>query len=753
MKPFLFISALLISSICQAQFCGTIKMQDQIIKQHPELADQIAQNNARLEKDISEKIKALDLSKLERKTDIGDTTIIIPVVVHVIHDYGSENVSDDKIIGMLNNLNDMYHLRNDTSGVIPPFKKYVGTMNFTFQFATKDPQGNPTKGITRHYSYLTYGKDNQAKLDEWNPRSYMNIWVEHHIGLAAEGGIVIAYAMFPSAGAVIPYWDGLMCAAPFLTITGNDLGTTIPHEVGHYFNLLHPWGNTNNPGKGCGDDLVDDTPPTQGEFSCNLYDTVCATGYFKLYPSITPGIDSLVDYPDTCNVQNIMNYSECTNMFTKGQVVRARAAAGSDVGGRDSLWTPFNLMRTGALQSIPDLPPIADFSVQTNSTFASISQATADVSHFMCPSQTFQFADQSWNDTIATRSWTFSNGATNPTSTDPIVTNNFSQTGWANISLTVTSNTGSNTITKDSVIYIADPTGIPAEGYYEEFSLTGDLDKWPIFNYYSDAPFKWSYSNATGFYDKSCITYTAYDPRVYPTFYIGAPQGDFSDIFSPALDLTSMATNSDANLNFMYAGTSRIANSEYMSDTLSISYSTDCGGTWTPLKSLTKGSLDNNGSLGIFYVPLSMTEWSLQSIILPSDAKTSSTFFRFRYKPEGKGETPAGAQTSNNFYMDRFNISGLPAGVNTLVQNNEGIAVAPNPTNGDAYVIIKESNSTTAQIIVTDVTGKTIYNINQQVGGNIGRIEIPTSVISAKGMYMVQVITSDQTHTEKLVVY
>jgi len=746
-------SALLICSISEAQFCGTVPMQQQILRQHPELADKIKEYNDKLEKDISEKIKVMDLSKLERTTASGDTTIIIPVVVHVIHDYGSENVPDNKITAMLNNLNDFYQLRNDTSVVIPIFKKYVGKMNYIFKFATKDPQGNSTKGITRHYSYLSYGKDNQAKLDEWNPRSYMNIWVENYVGLAAEsGGVVAAYAIFPSEGAAIPYWDGLMCASPFLTITGNDEGATIPHEVGHYFNLYHTWGNTNTPLKGCGgDDLVDDTPPTQGDFgTCNVYDTICATGNYKMYPSSVPGVDSLVDYPDTCNVSNIMNYASCKNMFTIGQTVRARAAAYSDVGGRDSLWTTFNLTRTGALQPVPDLAPVADFSV-ANPTFSSISQ-TAAVSHYMCSSQTFRFVDQSWNDTIATRSWTFSNGATNATSTDPIVNNKFSQTGWVSISLTVTSNAGTNTITKDSLVYVADPTGIPAEGYYEEFSPSADLNKWPIFNYYSDAPYKWSYNNQTGFYDKNCVTYTAYDPRTYPSFYIGAPQGDFADLFSPALDLTSMATNNNANLNFMYAGTSRTGNSIYMTDTLDVSYSTDCGTTWKPLKSLTKKDIDNNGSLGIPYQPLSQTEWSLQSIVLPSIAKTNNTFFRFRYRPEGGGENN-GIPTSNNFYMDRFNVSIFPAGVNTLVPDNKGIAVAPNPTNGNAYVIIKENSNAPAQIIVTDVTGKTIYNTHQQVGGSISRIEIPATVISAKGIYMVQVITPDQTHTEKLVVY
>src|ERR1019366_6396928 len=92
-----------------------------------------------------------------------------------------------------------------------------------------------------------------------------------------------------------------------------------------------------------------------------LYDTICATNYFKIYTDIN-GNDSLVNYPDTANEQNIMNFASCKKMYTIGQVVRMRGALNSDVGGRNNLWDSTNLVHTGALAPRWDLKPIPEFS-------------------------------------------------------------------------------------------------------------------------------------------------------------------------------------------------------------------------------------------------------------------------------------------------------------------------------------------------------------------------------------------------------
>jgi len=727
----------------QNQPCATDEMYRKYKVQYPE----IALYEAALNKEIAERLKVNTLpGKFFKNTSSSDTAWFdIPVVVHIIHDYNDEYLPDDSAYHLINTLNRIYSLSYDTSGVIAPFKKYVGKAFIRFHLATRDPLGNPTTGITRHYTYLTYGGDDQAKFDQWSPSNYYNIWFENKIGAGVANGEVLAYSVFPSQAAAYPYSDGVIGGYQFINFEN-----TIPHETGHYFNLLHTWNSSGQDcGRACGDDDVDDTPPTKGHPSiCPLYDTVCANNYFKVYPSLVNGADSLVDYPDTTNVQNIMDYSSCTLMFTAGQVARMRAALESNTGNRDNLWTSSNLTITGALAPRPDLPPVADFSVQN---YVGTTSATSAVRYFQCTGKNFFFRNQSWGDTITGLEWTFSNGANVPSSTSMTpVSVNFSTPGWVRVKLAATGNgTGTTSITKDSAVYVADPTGMNPIGYYQEFSPSGDLNKWPVFNYYKNN-FHWEVVNNNGYYDKNCIRYTAFDTRSFPSTAIGSPKGDFDDFYTPAFDLSTMATG-NCNLNFMYSGATRTSSSLYMTDTLEIDYSTNCANTWNVLKKLTKAQLSNQGSSSIEFAPLAQSEWSLQSIDIPASVRGSAVFFRFRYKPGG--EDIYGLPTGNDFYMDRINISNQPLGLNTLASNNNSIALVPNPTSGAAYIVINEAGNTVANIVVTDITGKVVYTTHHQLNGNTSKIEIPGNSIAAKGMYLVQVTTDTQNHTEKLVVY
>jgi hypothetical protein len=103
--------------------------------------------------------------------------------------------------------------------------------------------------------------------------------------------------------------------------------------------------------------------------------------------------------------------------------------------------------------------------------------------------------------------------------------------------------------------------------------------------------------------------------------------------------------------------------------------------------------------------------------------------------------------------MDRLNFSSVPAGINETAMNKIDAVVVPNPTHGNAYVIVKDADNATAHIVVSDVTGKVIYSTSEQVSGNTARIEIPHAAISVQGMYLVQTTTGNQTSTQKLVVY
>lgn len=771
--------------------CTTDQHHKDQLRQFPQIADVQAQ----LEKEVENYVQYQMFGVLPKNNLAGKGTSVwdtvssyyridtakeyhIPIVVHIVHNYGTEYISDNKVYEMIKRLNVYYNKRNaDTSDVIRPFKQYIGNAKITFHLATKDPFGQPTTGITRHYSYTTNGGDEYAKTGQWPANRYLNIWSENRIGRPIQGGIVAAYSRFPSDGYVNPYGDGIISNSQFIGSTEN----TIEHEIGHYLNLLHVW-NSNNAGA-ClgpsGDDAVDDTPPTRGHFSgvsascgCPLYDTLYSLNYSKTYqydsptifdttyvprpsnPSIkdtviTPRkITATVDFPDTNNVQNIMDYSDCTRMFTKGQVMRMRATLESNTTTRPNLTTDSNLFITGAWKDLngtpattPDLAPIADFSVNRN---------------FICATQTnVTFTNRTWRDT-ATAEWTLVNG--NPatsTSTSTLIAT-FSQPGWADISLKANSNAGTNTIQRKDLVYIANPTAVPAEGYFQEFNDGTDLDQYPIFNYYNNS-YKWEFFKNAGFYDNTCIKFNNYDPRPAGslTNMTQTPNGNYSDFFTRGFDVTGPAFSSNANLTFYYAGAYRIINPSLMNDSLVVSYSSDCGSNWVRLGAISKGAISTYGTSEAPFVPSWMGNWKFNGFALPAAAKTSRVFFRFRYYSGTDNGSLTGYEwgTGNHFYLDRIHISGYNVGVNGIEPGPDGISVAPNPTQSGAVVTIKGGDNSAAVINVTDITGKLVYQTEINLAKDINSVEIPADRIAVKGMYLVNVTSNGNKQTRKLVVY
>ncbi len=762
--------------------CATDRMNKRIDEMDP--LEKKYLNNY-YQQQINQAVKKIDLRKVKLTSGLdesGNTAFWydIPVVVHIIHDY-NENIdylSDNYIFQAVKDWNVVYAKQNaDTIDVIAPFKKWVGNPRMRLHLATIDPNGNPCHGITRHRSYLTYHGNDQAKLDDWAPTSYINIWSVNEI--PASGGFqAAAYAYWPSQAAGIPFWDGIICFWSYINEGGSSsIGNgnsykTINHECGHVMNLLHPWGSTNDPGVACGDDLVDDTPPTEGhnEPGCrydlpnsnqnSIYDTVCSQNYFVLYTNAAGG-DSLVNYPDTTNAQNIMDYTYCSKNFTIGQVARMHAALNSPIAGRNNLWDTANLIATGVLNDsgtafagLPDLKPIPEFGAMTSSGYSSASTYMNRVNYFTYPNTNVWFHNETWNDTVTSLQWVFSGGATIPVSNSlTSFTNSFTQPGWVDLKMVATgNNSGTDSAEWPRAIFVADAQGTPALGYFQEFEPNGDFLKWPAFNYYNNE-FYWTLDTTVGFDDHYCMKYQGYDNRINPLMGLypvnGSPIGDFDDLFSVPMDLS--AVGASCNLDFMYAGSTRSANVADVNDKLEIDYTTN-GTSWVTLSTLSKGSLTNNGAISTEFVPGSPLNWAAMTIPLPTAAITAHTTFRFRYMPNVGAD---GTYSSgNDFYLDRISFSNYTAGVNNVKLNNIDVAVVPNPTNGDAFVVIKDAASNvTAQVTVTDITGKVVYTINQLVTGGQGQILIPHSAIAVPGMYLVQATTGSQSQTKKLVVY
>lgn len=240
----------------------------------------------------------------------GPTTI--PVVVHVVFNNAAENISNAQIKSQIAVLNKDFRATNPDKSKVPAvWKGLLTDANVRFALATKDPNGKPTSGITRTQTTRTsFGANDSVKsaatggVDAWPTNKYLNIWV------CTLGGGLLGYAQFPGGPSAT---DGVVilntafgtkgtAAAPF------NLGRSATHEVGHWLNLRHIWGDTEH----CeGTDFVEDTPNAQ------------QPNFGKpTFPHITcnngPNGDMFVNYMDYVDDAAMV-------MFTAGQVARMSA--------------------------------------------------------------------------------------------------------------------------------------------------------------------------------------------------------------------------------------------------------------------------------------------------------------------------------------------------------------------------------------------------------------------------------------------
>lgn len=269
---------ILFSAIYNAQelkHCGTDEAIRQLYTAHPELLQSFIDN----ENSYNEKINS-------GKNILSTTVYTIPVVFHVLHQNGSENISDAQIIDGINILNrDMRKLNADTINVTPKFKPLVSDVRIVFELAKLDPQGNCTNGIDRIYTSKTNYGDDSAKINPWPRDKYLNVWTAKALLQGWAG-----YAYYPSAatGSLVVH-DGIMMLANYVGSIGTsnvNQSRTLTHEVGHWLDLGHPWNTTINisinVGLACGDDLVYDTPITKGHTTCpNLLTPDCMIDDFS----------------------------------------------------------------------------------------------------------------------------------------------------------------------------------------------------------------------------------------------------------------------------------------------------------------------------------------------------------------------------------------------------------------------------------------------------------------------------------------
>ena len=330
--------------------CATHQNHIKMMGMNPEYAVR----QAKLEKHTASFVEARQQARANG-AQLQPVVVTIPVVFHVIYANSTQNIPDSEILEQLQVLNDDFRRTNADQDNIWP---QAADTEIEFCLATRDPNGAPSDGILRVPTTVSsFGANDAMKFsssggsDAWPADEYLNFWV------CNLGGGLLGYAQFPGGN---PDTDGVVCGYPYVGIDGPgsgayNLGRTGTHEVGHWLNLRHIWGD--GP---CGtDDLVADTPESDGpNYGCALGHVSCSTEDM---------------------VQNYMDYSDdgCMNVFSQGQGDRMQATFAPG-GSRAGL-----LSSNGCLPAVPDFDlDAAIVAVNAPSGFSCATDVTPSITLF-----------------------------------------------------------------------------------------------------------------------------------------------------------------------------------------------------------------------------------------------------------------------------------------------------------------------------------------------------------------------------------
>ena len=331
-----------------AQKCGTyVGSLEENIQEYPDFYQSLESKNNELKLQHDKALSRLKNFKTENGIKI------IPVVVHVIHDLGNENISDASIQGAIDILNANINgqAANFLSQTPPVFAAVRGDAKLEFRLAKLDPLGNPTTGINRVRSTLTDQPDPRdavKALSYWNSYEYFNIWTVKRFLPQDDGNTLLGYAQFPDTRSMST--DGVVLLSSQMVSGG-----TLTHETGHWLGLRHTWGDAT-----CGDDGVKDTPPARGpNYGINLSDFPYHAGLAPPPPitgawgciadSLNPAGEMFVNYMDYSNDAAVTMFTLDQNAIMDFTLDGAydETTGVSGIGFREYMWSEENVVATG----------------------------------------------------------------------------------------------------------------------------------------------------------------------------------------------------------------------------------------------------------------------------------------------------------------------------------------------------------------------------------------------------------------------
>lgn len=626
-------------------------------------------------------------------SESGDRSIeyTIPVVFHIIHAGGSENISNEQVEDCIRIMNeDFQKLNSDWQNVNENFLDIVADAQIEFKLARKDPQGNCTNGITRTFSQITNGGTGQQRQSvvvqnhgTWPGNRYMNVFVAADIGGAA------GYTTYPGNTGM---GNGIHVLHDYVGSIGTGMPTrsrTMTHEVGHWLNLPHLWGNSNNPGltSNCNsDDGVEDTPNTIGWTVCNRNGQSCGS------------LD---------NVENYLEYSYCSKMFTNGQKARMHAALNSAVGGRSTVVSSSNLTFTGVNE--PDVLCRAEFESNVR---------------VICPGQTISFTDYSFH---APSGWTWNfEGGSPATSTDQHPQVTYNTPGTYEVSLTATDGTSSNTNTKAGyIIVLPEATTLPLLEGFETYDNLAE-SPWIVNNPGNNAAFEIVEGPANS------------GEKSVRLANFGQQAGNIDELISAPVDLSSI--QDAATLSFRYAFRKRTSSND---DWLRVFLTNDCGESWSVRRNIRGNQLSSLIATNSWQ-PSSPDDWTTVHM-----TNVTSAFWVDNFRVMFQFESDGG----NNFFLDDINIySGGPSELSVDENTSfKGFNVYPNPATREVNVSFDIDNNQAAKVELLNSLGQTLelFDIQAVSGNNL--VLISTEKYRA-GLYLVRVTTNGGQQVKQLVI-
>ncbi len=678
--------------------CGADTYYEQQVEQNPE----ILQRAAQFEQDYQ--TYKVTFNQNQQK---APQKFIIPVVFHVFHIGGSENISWQQCQDQIDTLNRAFNG--------PKFERtreifwgVAADCEIEFRLATLDPNGNCTDGVVRIYDPETENATDNIKLKSaWPTNRYFNIWVVKDINRAFQSfGTVLGYAQFPwsggaqSDGVVIRYDNvGSIGPAANPVVGVPQWGSTLVHEAGHWLGLYHPFQDS------CfGGDQVEDTPPVQApNFGCNHSINSCS--------------NDNPDLPDM--VENYMDYANgsCMGAFTIGQKARMH---GTLINWRQKLWQESNLIATGTADpymAAACAPKAYFYATETN----------------ICETGGINFKNNSYNANGAmTYEWLFpgaspaTSNASNPTGVT------YGTEGEYDVTLIATNSKGSDTFTRKMYVKVNGNTGQFGAGLTEGF----EFPVFPINN--------WTVSSTSGINFARISTgegsigggYAAYVQNsgieAGARFYLETPTVDISGVSAPVL-------------SFYYASAQRrTTGGGSTSDALGIYSSSDCGKTWQQRSTIPGNQLSTTGGspyVAVNFFPAGPHHWKKVDVNLNAIPAGQRNNIRFRFDFRSNG--------GHNFFIDNVNI-GFSTGIEQLASENN-FSVYPNPSAGQTNIRVNMPDAQNTKLEVLDMFGKTVSVLSEgaSTAGEQTFTFTPNTDLSS-GMYVVRLTVDGQSFTRKL---